>query len=185
MSAESLTEPLGLRISGLRDERTLAGFRCGVVEIDKWARNSAYKRCRQHRSRVFVACLEGNDKAVGFFSLSTATEENKKILPEKDELPWGKRAPIIYIEYLAVSRDMQNGGIGKMLLVSALNHAFHVFQHVPFLGVGLRSLNDRTGVLYQRLGFRAAPNETENPLMLMSIRSVLELYDKNNMNLWK
>lgn len=63
-----------------------------------------------------------------------------------------------------------------MLLVDALKRSNTVFENVAVFGVALRSLNDRTTALYERFGFGVAPDEGSNPLMILPIWTVVDLF---------
>lgn len=115
-----------------------------------------------------------------FISLSLTREATGKLLRADHSSLWPEGAPLIYIEYLAVSSAMQGKGIGVNLLMQTFDRAYAVRQHVPIYGVALRSLNERTTDFYKRLGFQIAPKEpSRNPLMIMDIWTIADLIDGN------
>lgn len=167
-----------LRISQLSSRESVRRFNCGEREIDTWAANKAAKWTEQNRTKVFIGHNEGEQKALGLYSVSFSTEDQNKLTDQqaKDHYPNG--FPILYIGYLAVHSPCQNNGLGTILLMDALRRAHWVSQHVAFYGVGLRSLNDRTTVLYKKFGFGVAPNEEKNPLMVLPIWILNDLFEK-------
>jgi ribosomal protein S18 acetylase RimI-like enzyme len=82
---------------------------------------------------------------------------------------------LIYIGYLAVLRNCQRQGLGTYLLIDALRRCFAVSSHVPFYGVGLRSLNEQTTKLYEKYGF-GKKDEERNPLMILPVWSLYDLF---------
>jgi GNAT superfamily N-acetyltransferase len=166
-----------VRISRLTQKDSLRRFDCGVSEINKWANSKASKWSEQNRTKVFYAHNEDSITAIGFYSLSSSKEEGRKLV-KKDRDIWSGGAPIIYIGYLAVNRNCQCSGIGRLLLIDSLRRAHLVSQHVAFYGVGLRSLNERTTRFYEQFGFGVAPNEGATPLMILPIQTLSDLFDR-------
>lgn len=165
-----------IRISQLSSRESVRRFSCGEREIDQWATGKAAKWTEQNRTKVFVGHNEGEDKALGFYSVSFSTEDQNKLMNQQERDRYPNGFPILYIGYLAVNKLYQNCGLGTILLLDALKRAHWVSQHVAFYGVGLRSLNDRTTALYSKYGFGIAPNEERNPLMVLPIWSLNDLF---------
>lgn len=124
-----------------------------------------------------VAYEEGSHSGAAFVSLSLASQQNGKLPNGNHRDLWPRGAPVVYVDYLAVARIRQGGGMGTALLMRSLETAYEVSQLVPVYGVALRSLNDRTTAYYKGLGFQVAPNEGVHPLMLMDIWSINELVE--------
>ncbi len=72
-------------------------------------------------------------------------------------------------------RMQQRNGIGRILLMNALKRAFIVSRDLPFYGVALRSLNDRTTEFYKKMGFAQREN-TGHPLMILPIWTIRDLF---------
>lgn len=158
-------------------KKCLSRFDCGVREINKWASDKAFKMHDRGRARVALAFADGSNTACGFYSLSMTMEAGQKLLRQEDRDAWQDRAPLVYIDWLAVTRVRQRGGIGGLLLVDALKQAADVNQIVPIYGVGLRSLNEDTERLYGKFGFTRAPLETDrSPLMILPIWTIQDLF---------
>ena len=68
---------------------------------------------------------------VGFYSLSLSAIGSRLLLGQHgDRYPEGY-APFIYIDWLAVIRPRQGDGIGRFMLVNALERALLVSHHLP------------------------------------------------------
>lgn len=165
-----------IRISPFSSKDAIRNFSCGHSDIDKWLAK-APKWSEQNKARLFLAHTQGNSKAMGFYSLSFSSEDRTKLAGKQDQQIWGSGVPLIYLQYLGVQRTCQNCGLGKMLLVNALERAYMVSKHVAFYGVGLRSLNERTTALYTKYGFAVAPDEDKFPLMILPIWSITDLFE--------
>jgi ribosomal protein S18 acetylase RimI-like enzyme len=175
MAATSTLDLQRVQIIPLPSRDCISQFRCGVQEIDSWAREKCFKHNAEFRSRVFCAFLDGSNVPLGFYSLSFASEQAKTLNDKYRDIYKGTGVPLIYIQYLAVQVSVQSSGLGTVLLMNALERAHYVSQHVAFYGVALRSLNERTLRLYEKYGF--GQRETgPHPLMILPIWTVRDLF---------
>jgi len=165
-------------ITHIQSKDCVRGFSCGVREIDGWAKDKAWKFHERGRAKVFAAKCPAVRPTLGFYSLSFSTENTNKLSNSEDRDAWKDGAPLMYIDYLAVQHQFQKQKLGQLMLVDALSRSHVVSQNVAFYGVALRSLNDRTTTLYERFGFKVAPNEGVHPLMILPIWSVNDLFGK-------
>lgn len=166
-----------LRITQLESKDSIRRFKCGETEIDSWASSKAAKWTEQNRTKVFIGHHENDKKALGFYSLSFSTEDQNKLTNQQERDRYPNGFPILYIGYLAVDRSLHSNGIGTILLLDALKRSHWVSKHVAFYGVGLRSLNEKTTKLYTKFGFGIAPNEESNPLMVLPIWTLNDLFN--------
>lgn len=177
MGAETLLDLTKIRITLLTSKDTLRKFTCGEAEIDRWATSKALKWTEQNRTKAFVATTEGNPSALGFYSLSFAIEDGNKLSSQKDkDIYKPKGVPLVYLHYLGVNRHCQRNGLGTFLLIDCLRRAHHVSKHVAFYGVGLRSLNSETTKLYAKYGFGVVEPDEPNPLMIVPIWTLNDLF---------
>lgn len=166
-----------IEISPLPSKESISKFKCGEHEIDSWTAKKASKWHEQNRTKVFIAHDEGSAVARGFYCLSFSTEEGSKLTDHQHRDIWSSGVPLIYLTYLAVQRNCQGCGLGKLLLVDSLKRAHEVSRHVAFYGLGLRSLNDATTKLYQKFGFGIAAGEgSAHPLMILPIWTINDLF---------
>jgi ribosomal protein S18 acetylase RimI-like enzyme len=159
-----------LQIRHIDSRECVKGFGCGVAEIDKWVREKCWKFHQRHRARTFCAFGAGATSALGFYTLSFASEHAKKIMEGRDQERYSATAvvPLIYLDYIAVLQSMQCNGVGTMLLMNAIERSYYVSNNVPIFGLALRSLNEATSKLYQKYGF--VPKESgSHPLMVLPI----------------
>lgn len=162
----------------IRGKSCLKNFTCGVREIDAWAAEKAFKRHKNGQSNVTVGYADGSVSGSSFIALSLTRESTGKLLHANHSSLWPDGAPLIYVEYLAVSSAIQGNRIGVSLLMQTFESAYTVKQHVPIYGVALRSLNERTTKFYSSLGFQIAPKEpAQHPLMIMDIWTITDLIE--------
>lgn len=166
-----------IRINPLDDRKGLAGFTCGVRDIDKWTKDKCSKYHKQNRTRVFCAHEEGSEKVLGFYCLSFLSPDENQLHDEQYKTIYrGNGVPLIYVQYLAVLHPCQRYGLGKVLITNALKRSLSVAQHVAFYGVGLRPINADAAKLYSSFGFKTKDDSQPNPLMVLSIWTLSDLF---------
>ena len=165
-----------LEISEVRSKKCVDGFRCGEREIDVWASDKAYRFHEQDRARVFCARLSGQSYVIGFYSLSLNQIGAKYLFGQHaDRYSSSGHAPFIYVDWFAVSKNYQSRGIGKIMMVDALKRACKVSFNIPFYGVALRSMNDKTTLFYEKLGF-VKREQGRHPVMILPIWTIRDLF---------
>ncbi len=154
-------------------------FICGVSEIDEWCRTKAADRDRQNRSRLFCAVIAGRTAIAGFYSLSVRGSDPKHIAADivRDFNEAGF-VPLVYIDYLAVQRELQGNRLGTLLLMDALRRCRDIMRNTGCAGVALNALTPRTTAWYERFGFRQRQKgAAQFPLMVLPAQSLLDLPD--------
>lgn len=151
-------------------------FECGDRGIDHHARKTAFKLDETGRARVIAAYNDSAGMCCGYVSLSFARQTSPKLLEQRHRDMWSSSAPVVHIDFLGVHRPVQGNGIGTVLLIEALKSTHAVSQIVPVYGVSLNSLNDQTTDFYRKMGFKIAPDEKANPLMMLDIWSINDLF---------
>ena len=160
----------------IRTRHCLTSFECGESGIDHHARKTAYRLDETGRARVIAAYNDSTAMCCGYVSVSFARQTSPKLLEQRHRDMWSSSAPVVHVDYLGVHRPVQGNGIGTVLLIEALKAAHNVSRIVPVYGVSLNSLNERTTKFYEGMGFRIAPKEGANPLMMLPIWTIDELF---------
>jgi len=174
MDANQPLDHRKINIAPLGSQHSIDAFRCGVDEIDEWARKYASKFNAINRIRVFCAHEHASSSVLGLYCLSFLSKETKRLRGDYNFYR-NTGIPLIFITYIAVLRSIQRQKLGSALLVDALRRSYHVAEHVGFFGVGLRALNDDTARLYSRYGFTKV-DENAHPLMLLPMQSLVDLF---------
>src|SRR2546427_383 len=101
----------------LTAEHDVAGFDCGVPELDDWLKRRALQNEASRAARTFVVVADG--RVVGYYALATgavahraATGRVRRNMPEP--------IPVMVLARLAVDREYQGSGLGTGLLRDAL-----------------------------------------------------------------
>ena len=176
MTATDLLNLPPIKINPITSKDSVRRFDCGEREVNTFFQRKAFKSAQQGRTKIFIATKEANQLAIGAYSLTVSREQSQKLATQDQKDIWSDGVPLIFIGYIGVHRSFQNMGLGRLLLIDALKRANSVSKDVPFYGVGLRSLNDRTTTFYKRMGFNIAPGEDNQPLMIIDIWSINSLF---------
>lgn len=114
---------LSLRIEPLSPDHDREGFTCGVAELDSYIRQQAGQDLRRNLATIFVLTPDGQQIA-GYYTLS-AHSLNARDLPSE----LGKKLPrfplpVTLLGRMAVSEALRGQGMGKFMLMDALERAW-------------------------------------------------------------
>lgn len=119
-----------------------------------------------------VACPEGTDDVVGFYSLCVSTLEPKKIL---GVAKFGKRPiPAVYLAMLGVTQEHAKRGLGKALMRDAFERTLAVADNAGAYCLWLTAVDDEKARFYASLQFeRIAPDGLDMYIPLPTMREGL------------
>ena len=143
-----------LVIAPLNSDHDRAGFHCNVEALDNYIRKQAGQDMKRSISRVFVAEQHDNSKEMmGYYSLSTLAIDLSQ-LPESlaRKLP-RHPIPAALIGRLAVSKNAQGTGIGKMLLIDAVKRTLSVSEQIAIYAIVVDAIDDNAKGFYEQYGF--------------------------------
>jgi len=152
----------------LTGDHDRSAFDCGVEALDTWLRQTALQHQRKGISRSFVA-VPVDDQAVaafrddgyedvgagsilGFYALASAYVSIED-LPANVARRYPRRIPVTRLGRLATRVDMQNQGLGQLLLVDAVSRAKGAAYSVGSPGIAVDAKRDRNPRFYQAFGF--------------------------------
>ncbi|OGA48002.1 MAG: GNAT family N-acetyltransferase [Betaproteobacteria bacterium RIFCSPLOWO2_12_FULL_62_13] len=146
------------------------GFDCGRQELNDWLRQVARQHQDKGLSKTFVATVEEMpDRICGYYALTLAELENRH-LPQAWRKKLPRRIPGVRLGRLAIDRQYQGKGLGKLLLVDALARARRIYGEAGGIGLFVDAIDEQAAGYYQRFGFAASP---DNPLLLFLSAKVL------------
>jgi GNAT superfamily N-acetyltransferase len=143
-----------LVIAPLNKDHDRAGFHCNVDTLDHYIHKQAGQDIKRRISRIFVAEQPGNSKEIlGYYSLSTLSVQLSD-LPENlaKKLP-RQPIPAALIGRLAVSKHAQGHGIGRMLLIDAIQRTLSVSDQIAIYAMIVDAVNDNARGFYEKYGF--------------------------------
>lgn len=152
------------------------GFDCGSEPLNLFLSQTARQHAERGISRTFVLTdEEGDQKTIlGFFSLNLCQIKAESLSPkESKSLP--RNVSGVRLGRLAISLNHQRKGLGRLLLVAAMQKFLEIHGAAGGIGLFVDAKDGDAKRYYEQFGFVPMPsNELELFLPLQTIREVLE-----------
>jgi ribosomal protein S18 acetylase RimI-like enzyme len=132
------------------------GFSCGEPTLDTYLREQAGQHQRDGIATTHVLVDDVDvGRIFGYCSLAAAQLNLLDLQPaDRKRLP-SYPVPAVRIGRLAVSRESQGSGCGRLLLGHAVNCSRQLRQQLGVRVLLVDALNDRAAAFYRDYGFRA------------------------------
>lgn len=169
MSSYGATEPLDRRRHRTDD------FWSGQPSLDLWLHAYATQGQRRGASRTFVVA-DRSDRVIGYYSV-VAAEVSHEAATQSVSRGMSRRFPIpvALIARLAVDRSHQGKGLGRSLLLDALERIDRAALEIGLRAVLVHAIDDSAAAFYQRYGFEPSGLDDRTLMVTLSdIRRVLE-----------
>jgi GNAT superfamily N-acetyltransferase len=149
-------------------------FSCGEESLDRWLRAYAGQTQRRDAARTFVTA-DPNGNVIGYHTLVAAQVEHEQATADvRRGLSRHFPIPVALIARLAVAGSHQGTGLGRSLLLDALQRILKASDQLAVRAITVEALGDRAASFYRHYGFQAtelAPNTLMVPLH--TVRNVL------------
>ena len=164
------------KIELLKKSHDRDGFDCGSEALNLFLKQTARQHAERGISRTFVLVEAGAVAPVpilGFFSLNICQLKSESLTAEAArQLP--RDVSGIRLGRLAVATTCQRQGIGKTLLVAAMEKSLEIFNTAGGIGLFVDAKDQAAKCYYEQFGFVAMPsNELELFLPLKTIQAAL------------
>ena len=154
---------MALKIETLTRTHNRAAFDCGNRELNQYLKNTARQHIEKGISRTFVLVDDSNPSEIlGFFTL-TACEIHVETLPRRYAKKYPARAPAAKLARLAVMKKLQRKGLGRHMMINAIERILKVSQHLGIIGFFVDAKNTEARAFYEQFGFIPLP---DSPLEL-------------------
>ena len=164
------------KIELLAKDHDRDGFDCGSEPLNLFLKQTARQHADRGISRTFV--LVDRDAVppkpiCGFFALNICQIKSESLTPqEAKKLP--REVAGVRLGRLAVARAHQRQGIGKTLLVAAMEKFIEIFNRAGGIGLFVDAKDEDAKRYYQQFGFVSLPsNELELFLPVKTIQEAL------------
>ncbi len=145
-------------------------FSCGEERLDRWLR--AYASQNQHRdaARTFVTADPGG-KVAGYYTLVAAQVEHSQATANvRRGLSRHFPIPVALLARLAVAIPHQGTGLGRSLLLDALQRVLRASEEIAIRAVTVDAIDEHAASFYLTFGFEPtdlAPNTLMMPLQIV------------------
>jgi len=152
-------------VEPLESHHQVDRFECGREQLDRWLHAYASQGQRRDTARTFVVCRQRETEVVGYYTL-VASQVEQSEAPGEVLSGTSKHFPIpvCLIARLAVDRSEQGIGLGRSLLLDALQRTERASRSVAMRAVLVHALDEEAVAFYAHYGFIPASAE---PLTLM------------------
>ena len=112
-----------------------------------------------------MVCGQGETEVVGYYTLvASQVEQSEATGKVKSGTSKHFPIPVCLIARLAVDRSEQGAGLGRSLLLDALQRSERASRSVAMRAVLVHTIDNEAAAFYARFGFKSASAE---PLTLM------------------
>ena len=145
------------------------GFSCGNESLDRYLQKQARQDMQRNLAQVYVLLEEDQKTIRGYYSLSNSSLLLVE-LPEEltARLPSYPKMPVTLLGRLAVDSSYQGQGIGRLLLVDALQRTLNQSAEVASMAVVVDAIDEAAVRFYQKYDFLALPNTPDTLFIEMA-----------------
>lgn len=150
-------------------------FSCGEASLDRWLIAYAGQNQQRDSARTFVT-TEQDGKVAGYYTLVAAQVEHDQATSSvRQGLSRHFPIPVALIARLAVTTQHQDAGLGRSLLLNALQRVLRASDQLAVRAVIVDALDNRAASFYHRFGFEPSPLAPRTLMIqLDAVRRVLQ-----------
>lgn len=148
----------------LTNQHDASEFDCGDRSLSDWLRRYAKQNARGHNARTYVAC--DGQVVAGYYCLS-ASSITKEVAATDAARGAPRQIPAMLIGRLAVDNRYSRQGLGRSLLLDALERVLNISQQAGVRLVLVHPIDEDARRFWRNFGFQPSPLESENVMMLM------------------
>jgi GNAT superfamily N-acetyltransferase len=132
-------------------------FSCGEASLDRWLIAYAGQNQQRDAARTFVT-TEQDGKVAGYYTLVAAQVEHEQATSTvRQGLSRHFPIPVALIARLAVTAQYQGAGLGRGLLLDALQRVLRASDQLAVRAVTVDVLDDGAASFYLHFGFEPSP----------------------------
>ena len=151
-------------------------FDCGKELLNNYLRNQAGQDVKRKLSACFVLTEDETNRIQGYYTLSnnsilrTKFSENIiKKLPKSYE-----SIPTTLLGRLAIDKDFQGKGFGKILLLDALKRSFDFSKEIGSFAVVVDPIDHEAELFYEMYDFIKLPDSEKMFIAIKTLKQIFE-----------
>lgn len=160
--------------TGVHDRES---FDCGEAPLNEFIKTKAARHMKVGVSRTMVLPTEerlenGKRSIAAFYTIAPSSVERER-LPDAiaKQLP-RYPVPVFLIAQLAVHRDVHGCGLGKVTLVTALQHLWTIIDQLHAFALIVDCLTDSARPFYAKYGFMDMGIHNGRPRMFLPVKQL-------------
>lgn len=179
---------MGYYFEVLSENHDRQTFDCGESVLNKYVKTFALQQVKKNIARTFVLIDDKNStRIIGYYTVTLPDLEIDR-LPQlyRKNLPLYP-LPTMKLARLAVDKEFQNEGYGRILIIEFMRQALEVSRVAPLVCLTVDAKNEKLSVYYKKMGFidlardeiNALPvDKTVNLPLFIMINEVAKLFEK-------
>lgn len=159
----------------LDKEHNRENFDCGKELLNNYLKTQAGQDIKRKLSACFVLSERERNNIQGYYTLSNNSialsrfpEQIQKKLPKSYT-----SVPTTLLGRLAIDKNHQGKGIGKILLIDALKRSYEISQEIGSFAVVVDSIDEEAEKFYEKYDFIKLPDSKK---MFIAIKTLQELF---------
>ena len=151
-------------------------FDCGNELLNNYLKNQAGQDIKRKLSACFVYADKETNVIQGYYTLSSNSIPISS-LPYKTrlKLPQAYQSiPTTLLGRLAIDKNHQGKGMGKILLIDALKRSYEISKEIGSFAVVVDPIDESAEKFYKKYDFIKLPDSAK---MFISIRTLNELFE--------
>jgi GNAT superfamily N-acetyltransferase len=159
----------------LDKEHNRENFDCGKELLNNYLKMQAGQDIKRKLSACFVLSERETNNIQGYYTLSNNSialsrfpEQIQKKLPKSYT-----SVPTTLLGRLAIDKNHQGKGIGKILLIDALKRSYEISQEIGSFAVVVDSIDEEAEKFYEKYDFIKLPDSKK---MFIAIKTLQELF---------
>lgn len=154
------------RLEPLADKHVLEQFACGKTPLDDWLKQHARNATGQG-TRTYVLVDSTTGSVVGYCAIAPHLVE-RQALPTRIGRGAPQSIPVILLAKLALDARFQGGGLGRELLVRALELIVQSAKQAGGKLVVVDAIDDGAAAFYEHHDFARLPDNPTRLVMKLS-----------------
>ncbi len=162
------------KIDPLEKVHDRSSFSCGKPSLDKFIRELATQYERRDIGRTFVATHSSERTVLGYYTLAAGAVAFENLsAPVSHKLP-KHSIPVVHLGRLAVDEQAKGQGLGKLLLMDALDRSLRISEQAGIFAVEVYALDDDARQFYLKYGFTSLADDLYH--LYLPMKAVRKLF---------
>jgi len=162
------------KIEPLEKAHDRSSFSCGKPSLDKFLRELATQYERRDMGRTFVATLPADRTILGYYTLAAGAVGFENLPTQVSHKLPKHSIPVVHLGKLAVDNQARGQGLGKFLLMDALNRSLRISDQAGIFAVEVYALDEDARQFYLKYGFTSLADDHHH--LFLPMKAVRKIF---------